>query len=56
VKWPIEENLFLLFAVYNVLGLEGRDIMTFAGTIDVRVLLQSVMSTQGISHNLECQI
>jgi hypothetical protein len=47
VKWPTEENLCLLFAVYNVLGLEGKDIMTFGGTIDVRVLLQSVMSTQG---------
>jgi hypothetical protein len=47
VRWPIEENQCLLFSVFNVLGLEGKDIMTFGGTMDVRVLLQSVMSTQG---------
>jgi hypothetical protein len=47
VKWPIEENQCLLFCVYNVLGKEGKDIMSFGGTMDVRCLLQSVMSTQG---------
>ena len=47
MKWSIEENQCLLFCVYNVLGIEGKDIMSFGGTIDVRVLLQSVMSTQG---------
>ena len=30
-----------------MLGVEGKDIMSFGGTVDVRVLLQSVMSTQG---------
>jgi hypothetical protein len=30
-----------------VLGKEAKDIMSFGGTMDVRVLLQSVMSTQG---------
>jgi hypothetical protein len=47
VKWSIEENQCLLFCVYNVLGKEGKDIMSFGGTMDVRCLLQSVMSTQG---------
>ena len=46
-KWSIEENQCLLFCVYNVLGIKGKDIMSFGGTMDVRVLLQSVMSTQG---------
>jgi hypothetical protein len=47
VKWSIEENQCLLFCVYNVLGKEGKDIMSFGGTMDVRCLLQPVMSTQG---------
>jgi hypothetical protein len=47
VKWSIEENQCLLFCVYNVLGIEGKDVMSFRGMIDVWVLLQSVMSTQG---------
>lgn len=47
VKWSIDDHLCLLFAVFYVLDSVGKDIMTLGGTVDIRVLLQSVMATQG---------
>jgi hypothetical protein len=47
VKWPIEECQCLLFSCFNVLGPVGKEIMSLGGTVDMRVMLQSVMTTHG---------
>jgi hypothetical protein len=47
VKWPIEECQWLLFSCLNVLSPAGEEILSLGGTVDMRVMLQSVMTTHG---------